>query len=113
MQMTEVTSTTPRQHADPQLAQGQQFASADHADDEKTIREDPTDQGFSDNLKKDVESAKAASTEGTESVRVQPLEVNADQDDDDFPDGGLKAWLVVAGVGVLHLPAYMLFIDLP
>ena len=69
--------------------------SADHADDEKTIREEP-EHDFSD--KKDIEAAKDGSLSRAGSVTIQPPEADADLDDDDFPDGGLRAWSVVIGV---------------
>ncbi len=67
------------QHQDPQLA------SADRADDEKTIQADPPEQESSET--KDTEAAKGSSASFHE--------------DEDFPDGGLKAWSVAIGVSVI------------
>ena len=76
-----------QRHQDPQLA------SAERADDEKTIRDEQPGQEFSE--KKDMEAAKPSSSIGPASVHE---ETDVDLEDDDFPDGGLKAWSVVAGV---------------
>ncbi|KAF7793205.1 hypothetical protein EIP86_004314 [Pleurotus ostreatoroseus] len=75
-----------QRHQDPQLA------SAERADDEKTIRDEQPGQEFSE--KKDMEAAKPSSSIGPASVHE---ETDVDLEDDDFPDGGLKAWSVVAG----------------
>lgn len=67
-----------------------------HADDEKTIH---AEREYSD--KKDVEGARPASLSGSESIRLD--ESNQDAEfalEDDYPDGGLKAWTVVAGVSI-------------
>lgn len=64
-------------HQDPQLA------SADRADDEKTILADP--------LGKETQDIEA----GTTPPSPEPVPAHSD---DDFPDGGLKAWSVVIGV---------------
>ncbi len=73
--------------------------SADRTDDEKTIREEHPDHGFSE--KKDIEAGKANSTLGSESVNVPSAEAEAVFSDDDVPDGGLRAWSVVIGVSVM------------
>ena len=73
--------------------------SADHADDEKTIREEP-EHDFSD--KKDIEAAKDNSISREDSVAVEAVAQDSglDSDYDNFPDGGLKARSVVVGVSV-------------
>ena len=59
--------------------------------DDKTINEEK-------NIRKDVDAETAESTFGRESVPVKVVtEVVVE---DDFPDGGLRAWLVVLGVSV-------------
>ena len=66
------------------------------ADDEKTIH---AEREYSD--KKDVEGARPSSLASSEGVRCS--EANQDAEfalEDDFPDGGLKAWTVVAGVSI-------------
>ena len=72
----------------------------DHVDDEKTIREEQPED-FSASKEADEEKG-FRSRSGSESVRVQEYtegKVDASGlDEDDFPDGGWRAWLVVAGV---------------
>lgn len=68
--------------------------SAGQPDDEKTIH---AEREYSE--KKDIEGARPASLSGSESIRLD--ESNQDAEfalEDDFPDGGLRAWTVVAGV---------------
>lgn len=65
----------------------------DRADDEKTIH---AEQEYSD--KKTVDGTKSSSASGTESVRLKECREDAPTFEDDFPDGGFRAWLVVFGV---------------
>lgn len=51
-----------------------------------------------DGDRKGKEAVGAEGAEGGDDVRDLPPD-----GEDDFPDGGLRAWLVVLGVGVHHL----------
>lgn len=72
----------------------------DRADDDKTIREDlivmdlPQEKKDADDREKT-----SRSRSGSESVRVSEKQPVPSYDDD-FPDGGFRAWLVVAGVSI-------------
>ena len=61
------------------------------ADDEKTIRDEQPDNDFS--KEKDIEAGKTGSTKDEVVVQVE-----SDHEEDNFPEGGLKAWLNVLGV---------------
>ena len=63
----------------------------DRPDDEKTIRVEPS---FSD--ERDLEASKARSESA--SVKEQSTYQDTEFVEDDYPDGGLKAWAVVVGV---------------
>ena len=83
--------------------QNLQLASIERADDEKTVRdEQPLEQDLDHTKQKDLEAGKPPSSvvpvsdHGHEETAVAPQ-------DDGFPDGGLKAWSVVAGVRVLDV----------
>ena len=72
----------------------------DRADDEKTIHAERED-----TEKKDPEAGHPLSPTGSGSIKLQ--ETNQDSEyrlEDDFPDGGAKAWTVVLGVSHLHRP---------
>jgi hypothetical protein len=64
-----------------------------HIDEEKTIR---AEESFTD--KKDFEGTKPSSIAG--SIKEGKCTVDAAVVEDDFPEGGLRAWLVVLGVRV-------------
>ena len=76
--------------------------SADRGDDEKTIHGDSPVREFAD--KKDIEAGNTEPALVPESEQTQPVQTDASLDADDFPDGGLRAWLVVVGVS-FHLGA--------
>ena len=70
--------------------------SQDRADDEKTIHAEPLD-----SEKKDLEAGRTHSYAGSGADSVKLQEVNQDAEftlEDDYPEGGVKAWTVVLGV---------------
>lgn len=77
-------------------------ATPDRTDDEKTIREER----FSNDLPKerpvgDDDQEKAAKSRPDSEIVTVTQEDPVPSADDDFPDGGLKAWSVVIGVSEL------------
>ena len=75
---------------------------ADRADDEKTIQEEPTnDDGGDEELKKGIDQkgdpAKRSSSPSSD-IQVSEKVESRENDFDEPPDGGLRAWLVVFGV---------------
>lgn len=75
------------------LGENTSIVPQDRPDDEKTIRAETS---FSD--KKDLEAAKARSECG--SVKEQDAGQDTEFVEDEYPEGGLKAWTVVFGVSV-------------
>lgn len=65
-------------------------------DDEKTIHAERSRE-FAE--KKDIEAARPQSPSAA-SVKVEDPKTDGEFVEDDFPDGGLRAWTVVLGVGV-------------
>ena len=82
-------------HQDPQ------FISTERADDEKTIRDEQPAQDLENTENKDLEAGKPPSSivPASDQGHEEPTAVVVQNDG--FPDGGLKAWSVVAGVRVL------------
>ena len=78
---------------------------ADRADDEKTIQEEPTnDDGGDEELKKGIDQkvdpTKRSSSPSSD-IQVSEKVESRENDFDEPPDGGLRAWLVVFGVRFL------------